>query len=418
MPNFAKSARYDSESDMRRFIISSAPHSPPESNNPKVQSFKVGLPSSYTDHTEHDLSAGELGKSATHLQTLLAKDKWIFSASKMNNKVQRQKIVKQSPQRSAKSEIRKFFLQIFRLPLSLWYVARNLVRSVRSISMNWTYYIASRPLPTLLATFSAFNMLSWIGIEVRIADSYTVVCLQAIHLVGVIPLMITIFGWRRRADQTTVLAASETGKSIGSGLVFSTTNLLDALVCGRPVSDSYLATEERLLKTAAVSCRWDLESSWVLMVRDRRGNTQPCVIHVPREQLHRALLVAMHHRIPYFWMDTISIPQIGPEDCQDMQSRKAAVLKQLVLTMTSVYASVKHVLVVETPRGMSKDEDGYARRTWTLQECVMNPRTTVIHLDGTITTLGGPPARSELSGLPPDDPILSEGLDDIQSYAW
>eukprot|EP00951_Prasinocladus_malaysianus_P000211 scaffold1552_cov42-Prasinocladus_malaysianus.AAC.1 len=67
---------------------------------------------------------------------------------------------------------------------------------------------------------------------------------------------------------------------------------------------------------------------------------------------------------------------------------------------------------------MSNDDNSYGRRTWTLQECVLNPRTTVIHLDGNVTLLGDPSSRSRLSGLPPDDPILREGLDDIQSYAW
>eukprot|EP00951_Prasinocladus_malaysianus_P009925 scaffold72435_cov40-Prasinocladus_malaysianus.AAC.1 len=141
--------------------------------------------------------------------------------------------------------------RLVRLPLSLWELCVSLLQSGRVIIRNWDYYTASRPLPALLAAFIFFNMFSLMGTELRITESYTVVCLQILHLIGTAPLWLQALGWRTCADEQMVIKAAEGGKSIGSGLVFSTSDLLDAVVCGCPASKSYLATEERLLKTAA-----------------------------------------------------------------------------------------------------------------------------------------------------------------------
>eukprot|EP00951_Prasinocladus_malaysianus_P050015 scaffold675963_cov43-Prasinocladus_malaysianus.AAC.1 len=67
---------------------------------------------------------------------------------------------------------------------------------------------------------------------------------------------------------------------------------------------------------------------------------------------------------------------------------------------------------------MHNDDDAYHRRTWTLQECVLNSYTMVVHLNGTLSVLGSLSTRAEWSGLMAQDELLTGRLDDLESYGW
>jgi len=116
------------------------------------------------------------------------------------------------------------------------------------------------------------------------------------------------------------------------------------------------------------------------------------------------------------WIDTLSVPQPSPEDSPQLAARKEALLRRLVPTMTSVYATVRHVFIVETECGLELGPNCYSGRTWTLQECVINKRTAVVHLDGNLSILGAPSMRVAYTGL--DATFNTSTLDDLGSYLW
>uniref|UniRef100_A0A7S1T5R7 Heterokaryon incompatibility domain-containing protein n=1 Tax=Tetraselmis chuii TaxID=63592 RepID=A0A7S1T5R7_9CHLO len=204
--------------------------------------------------------------------------------------------------------------------------------------------------------------------------------------------------------------------SIGSGLVFSTASILNALTFDEPVEQGFVATEWELVHTAVISCRWDTDASWELEVREGRGRTRTCRVMFPRVQLYRAALAARLRNCDYMWVDCMSVPQLSPSDPHDVAETKTAAIRRLIPTMTAVYASAQLVLVLETACGQEDGPDAYSKRTWTLQECVINQCTELVHLDGRHTVLGDASSRRMLSGLTDDE--LAAGMDDLASYKW
>jgi hypothetical protein len=295
----------------------------------------------------------------------------------------------------------------------------NVWASAKHIHATWRWLAASRPEKFLLSMgYLISGLLLWPVLEVKATTNWaSALCVSLALVLTSAVDMLMLLGLITRADQAMILNAAEGGENIGSGLVFSTAALLNALSSGGALPAGFVATEERLVSSAAVSCRWDMAEAWELQVEQTRGRAPlTCRIMFPRPQLWRAALVAWRDRCRYMWIDTLSIPQPGPEDGERLAARKADVLRRLVPTMTSVYATVQHVLIVETACGLEDGPNCYSGRTWTLQECVMNRRTSVVHLDGRLSILGGPSSRVAFTGLSPS--FDTSNLDDLSSYMW
>eukprot|EP00873_Tetraselmis_striata_P041278 jgi/Tetstr1/461542/TSEL_006648.t1 len=262
------------------------------------------------------------------------------------------------------------------------------------------------------------SLLLWPVLELRLAENLASMICNGVAIVLVLGVDLAMLSGRlSKADQEMILHAAEEGENVGSGLVFSTASLLNALASGGSLAAGYVATEERLVDSAAISCRWDTAASWVLTVEQTGGRPLlHCTIMFSREQLHRAALGAWRDSCRYMWIDTLSVPQPSPEDSPQLAARKEALLRRLVPTMTSVYATVRHVFIVETECGLELGPNCYSGRTWTLQECVINKRTAVVHLDGNLSILGAPSMRVAYTGL--DATFNTSTLDDLGSYLW
>jgi hypothetical protein len=267
--------------------------------------------------------------------------------------------------------------------------------------------------------FLTVGMVAWPASELHLTTSIPSMVLSSVALAWALGLNVAIVFFRyARADEEMILSAVRKGGSIGSGLVFSTASILNALTRGGPVAEGFVATEERLVQTAVVSCRWDADAAWPLQVAECGGRRRTCTIMLPHLQLLRAALAAYEAGCPTMWLDSMSVPQPHVADPPDVATSKKLASRRLIPTMTAVYAAAALVLVVETPCGQSEGNDSYSRRTWTLQECVINRRTHVIHIDGRHEVLGGGPSRQALSGLTDIDSGLAEGMDNLAAYDW
>eukprot|EP00873_Tetraselmis_striata_P027263 jgi/Tetstr1/447527/TSEL_034907.t1 len=315
---------------------------------------------------------------------------------------------------------------LFTVALGLWNMPQgavllvlNVTASVKHLLRTWRWLAATRPQKFLLAVgFIISGLFLWPVMELKITEHLASQLCNGLAFgltLGVDLAM--VLGRLSLADQEMILHAAEEGENVGSGLVFSTTSLLNALASGASLAAGYVATEERLVDSAAISCRWDTAASWVLTVEQTGGRPLlHCTIMFSREQLHRAALGAWRDSCRYMWIDTLSVPQPSPEDSPQLAARKEALLRRLVPTMTSVYATVRHVFIVETECGLEAGPNCYSGRTWTLQECAMNKRTAVVHLDGNLSILGAPSERTAYTGL--DATFNTNTLDDLGSYLW
>eukprot|EP00873_Tetraselmis_striata_P029121 jgi/Tetstr1/449385/TSEL_003894.t1 len=290
--------------------------------------------------------------------------------------------------------------------------------AVKLLANKWRYWAATMPSSFLFTVgFLAVGLITWPVTELPITSSVpAMVVMSAAGLVAIAIGYMMLFGGLVYADQAMILKEASEGGSIGAGLIFSTASLLNALTFNIPVEESFVATTTRVLSAAAVSCRWDMAAAWTLHVRERGGHTRACQVMMPPMQLYRAALAARQAGCTYVWLDSLSVPQPVDGDDQHTTALKEIASRRLIPTMTAVYASAKLVLVVETATGLSDGEGAYSRRTWTLQECMLNQRTTCIHLDGRCTLCGDAPSRSALSGLA--NLHDAHGMDDLASYAW
>ena len=225
-----------------------------------------------------------------------------------------------------------------------------------------------------------------------------------------------------QVDESLLLDATLQGYSIGAGLIYKTTDLLNAVIFGDELPMGLVATPTRVLQCAALSFRWDDKESCTIRAIERRGARRDVIVHMSKAQLIKALQAAHAAGCRYVWCDTLCIPQAayGSTDPTDILRQSA--LQALLPAMTGVYGGAKAVFVVETATGLKEGPGGYSSRTWTLQECVLNKNTMVVAYGGEYEVGAVPPVpvsddeRLMLSGA-------AETADcrlwhDMSTYTW
>uniref|UniRef100_A0A7S1SR15 Heterokaryon incompatibility domain-containing protein n=1 Tax=Tetraselmis chuii TaxID=63592 RepID=A0A7S1SR15_9CHLO len=320
--------------------------------------------------------------------------------------------------RASGSPIRTLVAGVMGLPHGAYMLCVNVTAAFHHFKDNWRWWAASKTDKFLVTTgYMVVGMMAGPTVELPITSNVTAMILTGMAMAWVLVLnSLIIFGKYRRVSEAMILAEVSKGGNIGSGLVYSTASILNALTFGEPVEQGFVATEAQLVHAAVISCRWDTEVSWELEVCEGGGRTRTCRVMVPRIQLYRAALAARARGCDYMWVDSMSVPQPSTSDPPEVANAKTAAIRRLIPTMTAVYASAKLVLVLETACGREDGPDAYSKRTWTLQECVINQNTELIHLDGRHTVLGDAASRRALSGLADDG--LADGMDDLASYSW
>ena len=231
-------------------------------------------------------------------------------------------------------------------------------------------------------------------------------------------------GWMSRTDEAMLLDAASKGYAIGGGLVYSTAEVLNAVLANEPLKAGYTATCDRVSQCAALSFRWDEHESTALRVQELDGSHRSVKIHMGERQLLRALEAAYESGCKFVWCDTLSIPQSSADGIK--KEARVAALNALLPSMTAVYASAQTVLVVETATGMQEGPNGYSSRTWTLQECVMNPKTSVVPLsEDAVSVPLDSDSRLKLSGLANAtmpgcvrQTLSTTDMADISAYKW
>eukprot|EP00873_Tetraselmis_striata_P043136 jgi/Tetstr1/463400/TSEL_008322.t1 len=303
------------------------------------------------------------------------------------------------------------------LPAGVRQLYTNARAALYHFKDNWRWWAAAKTGKFLYATGSLIIIaIATPVVEIHLLDSYVSKVVNGLALLLALVLNVTVVcGGLGQASEAMVLEEARKGGSIGSGLVYSTASILNSLTFGGPVQQGFVATEARLVNAAVVSCRWDAGSEWELEIREGRG-TRKCRIMFPRVQLYRAALIARARGCDCMWIDSMSVPQQAENDPEDVAELKTLARRRLIPTMTAVYASARLVLIIETELGLTEGADSYNRRTWTLQECVLNENTAVIHLAGGHTMLGDAYTRRPLSGLTGE--WLSMGMEDLESYTW
>eukprot|EP00951_Prasinocladus_malaysianus_P020778 scaffold170498_cov48-Prasinocladus_malaysianus.AAC.1 len=111
-----------------------------------------------------------------------------------------------------------------------------------------------------------------------LSSSFASMCCNFVGMSCMVMINAACLGYTLHADQELILKAAEEGHHIGSGLVFSTASLLNALTTGKPLAPGYVATISRMAEAAAISCRWDLACSWKLQVQQMNGKSLECDI--------------------------------------------------------------------------------------------------------------------------------------------
>ena len=227
-------------------------------------------------------------------------------------------------------------------------------------------------------------------------------------------------GYKARADEALLLQASSQGYSIGGGLIYSTVDVLNALLFDEPVPMGYIATRARIMQCAALSFRWDTDTT-DLKIKERSG-FRSVKVHISRAQLLKAAEAAHEAGCAFLWCDSMSIPQ--PSSCGNSSGDLLDILRKEVLmmllpVMTAVYANAKAVLTVQTSTGLTPGPGAYSSRTWTLQECLMNPNLVVIPLDPCVPwSWAGSAEREKLSGLSSHAGPRVRSISDITAYTW
>jgi hypothetical protein len=320
--------------------------------------------------------------------------------------------------RATSSPLRMLVGGLWGLPHGTYTLIINVTAAIQHFKDNWRWWAATKTDKFLVTTgYLVVGMFAYPTVELPITSSIPAAISTGLALVWVLTLnSLILFGKYSRASEAMILAEVRKGGNIGSGLVFSTASILNALTFDEPVEQGFVATEGQLVHTAVISCRWDTDASWELEVCEGGGRTRMCRVMFPRVQLYRAALAARARGCDCMWVDCMSVPQISPSDPSDVVEAKTAAIRRLIPTMTAVYASAQLVLVLETACGQEDGPDAYSKRTWTLQECVINQCTELVHLDGRHTVLGDAASRRTLSGLTDDE--LADGMDDLASYKW
>ena len=229
--------------------------------------------------------------------------------------------------------------------------------------------------------------------------------------------LVVTCGYKARADEALLLQAFIQGYSIGGGLIYSTADVLNALLFDEPVPMGYIATRARIMQCAALSLRWDTHTT-DLKIKERSG-FRIAKVHVSRAQLLRAAEAAHEAGCAFLWCDSMAIPQTGGSG-DLLDTLKEEVLVMLLPVMTAVYANAKAVLAVETSTGLTPGPGAYSSRVWTLQECLMNPNLGVIPLDPCVPwSWASTSEREKLSGLSShDDGPRVRSISDIATYTW
>ena len=316
-------------------------------------------------------------------------------------------------------------MSLQKLPQGLPALAKNVSRSVGILVRHWRFMAACRPEKfTFAAGVILPSLFLWPVWEITVPYNNVAVAImvsvpKAIAILIGLLVAVYLISASSRCSEAMILAAAAAKQGIGSGLVYSTASILNALLTGAPLEAGTVATEDRIREAAAVSCRWDVSCCWTLLVQE--GNsTRECSIMIPRVQLFRAALEARRRGCRWFWMDTLSIPQSSEKDSREVRAQKAAVCQRLITTMTSVYACCKRVIVVETQSGTSLFEtDHYSCRTWTLQECVLNRNLSEVPLTGEVEDLPDVESRAHLAGTTEADTwVVDNNLSNLETYEW
>ena len=306
------------------------------------------------------------------------------------------------------------------VPCLLRVLWTNCRKAVAIMGKQWRFMAASSPDKFMFATGCVLpGIFIWPVGGWTFEDNYFSVVFKACALLmGLAATTYSLLMSRRSSEEMLLLAAND-NQSIGAGQVYSTASILNSMLSGKPLQPGVVATEERIREAAAISCRWNTQCSWPMLVKEGKG-TRECWIMVQRTQLFRAALEARRHRCKWFWMDTLSIPQVNPSDSDELRRLKAGASQRLITTMTSVYATCKRVIVIETTVADSpEDPNAYCRRLWTLQECVLNRNLSEVPLESEIKSLDEGEPRAHLTGAGPEDAWLADpGLTDLGTYEW
>jgi hypothetical protein len=288
------------------------------------------------------------------------------------------------------------------------------------MSKQWRFMAASSPDKFIFATGCVLpGIFIWPVGQFTFEDNFVVVVIKGCALfLGLVAAVYSLRMSTSFSEEMLLLAAADS-QNIGAGQVFSTASILNAMLSGKPLRPGSVGTEARIREAAAISCRWNTQVSWPMLVKEGKG-TRECWIMVQRTQLFRAALEAWRHRCKWFWMDTLSIPQVNPDDSEELRLLKIDACQRLIPTMTSVYATCKRVIVIETSLPDSaEDENAYCRRLWTLQECVLNSNLSEVPMRGDVKSLGEGEPRAHLTGAGAGDGWLADpGLTDLGTYDW
>ena len=227
-------------------------------------------------------------------------------------------------------------------------------------------------------------------------------------------------GFLSRVDESLLLSAADYGFHIGAGLIYSTSEVLDAVLNDSVLPKGHAATRDRVTQCAALSFRWDSAKCSLSVREGSYRGTRAVEVHMSRQQLIAALQEAHAQGCMYVWCDTLCIPQpsVSGDRTSAAALRKRKNLQALLPVMTAVYAASKMVLVVQTSEGAQDGPNRYSNRTWTLQECVMNGNTRVVSLDGEVSGPVDEDVRSELSGIGESDGLDLQGMSNISGYKW
>eukprot|EP00951_Prasinocladus_malaysianus_P013854 scaffold105359_cov44-Prasinocladus_malaysianus.AAC.1 len=157
---------------------------------------------------------------------------------------------------------------LWALPGSLWSMAGHFNVAVRLVASDWRMMLARTPQKTIYAAgMLLISPLGWVNIT--FGDHFNVyvsLAMNCLDLALGFLFFVISCGWMLRADHEMIMTGAEKGQMVGSGLVFSVLELIEALQFDLPLPAGYIATETRVLNCAAISCRWE-EVAWELPVR-------------------------------------------------------------------------------------------------------------------------------------------------------
>ena len=122
-------------------------------------------------------------------------------------------------------------------------------------------------------------------------------------VLAVLGTLLVASGLGIQVDESLLLDAASQGYSIGAGLIYKTTDLLNAVVFGDELPMGLVATSTRVLQCAALSFRWDDKESCTVCAKERRGGRRDVTVHMGKAQLIKALRAAHAAGCRYVWCD-------------------------------------------------------------------------------------------------------------------